>query len=81
MPNETVTIAVSFKLALILAFILTVLSAGASILLAIYATPNDSVKGLIETFSTTWEIGCGAFFGLLGGRPCRSLLSARFFLC
>ena len=48
---------------------LTLLSAGICVYLAPQATPdNEAIKSLIDTFSTTWKIGCGAFFGLLGGK-------------
>lgn len=67
MSKDKVPLSITYKLALTLSFSLTLISAGASVLLAIYATPTDPVKSLIETFSTTWKIGCGAFFGLLGG--------------
>jgi hypothetical protein len=59
---------VSFRLALLLAFALTVMSFAGSIALALLGPPTKPVEGLIETFSTTWKIGCGAFFGLLGGK-------------
>ena len=65
---ETVTIAVTYKLALLIALALTLVSAGAAVFLAIWGPPSEPVKGLIETFSTTWKLGCGAFFGLLGGK-------------
>jgi hypothetical protein len=68
MPKDQVTVAVPFKMAFWGCLVLTLLSAAFSVYLATKAAPNDSVKGLIETFSTTWKIGCGAFFGLLGGK-------------
>jgi hypothetical protein len=58
-----------FKFVLITVVGLTVLSLAVAVVLAtLYPQPSDQVKGLIETCSTTFKIGCGAVFGLLGGK-------------
>jgi hypothetical protein len=67
MAKGQVTVAVPFKMAFWGA--LTLVSAALCVYLAPRATPdNEAVRSLIDTFSTTWKIGCGAFFGLLGGK-------------
>jgi len=69
MPKRHVTVAVPFKMAFWGALVLTLASAAICVYLGPKATPdNEAIKGLIDTFSTTWKIGCGAFFGLLGGK-------------
>lgn len=66
--EKTLTIAPAFKLVLWLVVGLSVLSFGASILLALFAPPTDQTKNLIETGSTIFKMGCGAIIGLLGGK-------------
>jgi hypothetical protein len=68
MARNNIPLSVSFKMAFAGALLLTIFSAVASIYLATRANPNDAVNHLIATFDTTWKMGCGAFFGLLGGK-------------
>jgi hypothetical protein len=48
--------------------LLTLVSLGVSVYLAIRPDPSEEVKRLIETCSTTWKLGFGAIVGLIGGK-------------
>ena len=61
-----------FRAVFVCTVMLTLLSMGASIFLALAAPTSASVVPLIETFATTWKMGFGAVLGLLGGRLTRS---------
>jgi hypothetical protein len=47
---------------------LTLLSGGTALWLAGQANPTEPQKGMLETTQSTWLMGTGAIFGLLGGR-------------
>jgi hypothetical protein len=59
----------SFKLVFLTVVLLTVVSLAVSLCLVTrFETPNEQVKGLMETMSTTWKMGFGAIIGLIGGK-------------
>lgn len=59
----------NFKLVFLAVLFLSVLSLGISVALAVFVKdPGEPVKNLIETCSTVFKLGCGAVFGLLGGK-------------
>jgi putative Mn2+ efflux pump MntP len=57
-----------FKIVLLSALGLTLLSFVVGVLLALQSVQTPTVVGLIETCSTVFKLGCGAVFGLLGGK-------------
>jgi hypothetical protein len=51
------------------ALALTVLSGFAQIFILLAIPAGDPLRAAaVDTFSTTWKIGVGAFIGLLGGK-------------
>lgn len=60
----------SFKLVFLTVVVLTVASLCVWVAALIrFETPNEQVKALMETMSTTWKMGFGAIIGLIAGKP------------
>ncbi len=58
----------AFLLVFATVVLLTLVSLGVSVYLALRPDPSEEVKRLIETCSTTWKLGFGAIVGLIGGK-------------
>jgi hypothetical protein len=70
-----VTLSPFFKLIFTSVVAIAGISLCASICLGIYLSyqPNNAanleqIKGLVDTYSTVFKLGCGAVFGLIGGK-------------
>jgi|SwirhisoilCB2_FD_contig_51_14116487_length_419_multi_2_in_0_out_0_1 hypothetical protein len=70
-----ITLSPFFKLIFISVLIITGVSLFISVYLGVYIShqpkdaPNlDQVKGLVDACSTVFKLGCGAVFGLIGGK-------------
>lgn len=60
-------LSVRYLLTVLAVFLMTVGSAMASVALVVLV-PDQRAGPLVETFSTTFKMGFGAFIGLLGGK-------------
>jgi hypothetical protein len=67
-PITTTTLTPAFKLVFFTVLGLSILSLVASFVLVLLPNPSDEAKRLAETCSTIFKLGCGTFFGLLGGK-------------
>lgn len=66
--RSQISLNVTFKMAFWAVLLLTIISAVASVFLATLENQTENVTALVETFSTTWKMGFGAFIGLIGGK-------------
>ena len=62
------TIGPFFKLIFIAVLVLTVLSLLVMCVVAVSGSDTDSAKDLMNTTSTTFQLGFGAIIGLVGGK-------------
>jgi len=58
----------AFRLAANFVVALMIVSLLALLYLSHIQNPTPAQSGLIETLSTTWKMGFGAFIGLIGGK-------------
>ena len=70
-PNPTtprITLSTEFKLIFLTVVVLTVISLGVDIYLALFVAPSPQTLRLSETVSTAFKMGFGAIIGLIGGK-------------
>lgn len=57
-----------FEMLLTIIFIMSLISLLLAVILSGVRDPSAAQISLIETCSSTWKLGFGAFLGLIGGR-------------
>lgn len=62
----------TFSLVFLTVVGITLLSGVTAFWIAGQISPTESQKGMLETTQSTWLMGTGAIFGLLGGRSSAS---------
>ncbi|MBV8888007.1 MAG: hypothetical protein JO235_28970 [Chroococcidiopsidaceae cyanobacterium CP_BM_RX_35] len=70
---NTLKISSTFKLVFFTVVSLTLLSGGTSLWLASQPQLSSEQNRIFESCSTTWQLGTGAIFGLLGGKAADAL--------